>query len=119
MTAMNRDNPSVLFWDVSHLGDDDFDATLVKFPEWENTLNLVPPFSYQLPAEVQFEANFRTLNSIDYPYTNLRWPIMSERMREALTKTGDFAHELIRLTMIDDTVPKSIGTGLTVACSPR
>jgi len=51
-----------------------------------------------------FEANFRTLGVIDYPYNDVSWPIMSKKMLDTLLAVGTFPHRVIPVIMIDDTV---------------
>ena len=101
----NDDEPYVLDWEVDHLIDEDFDANLIKFPTWENSLNLIPRKSVKLPKNIFFSSNFHTLDKSDYPYNSVRWPIMSQRMLDAIKSAGDFPHKEIPVTMLDDTVP--------------
>jgi len=91
--------------DPSHLGDDDYDAQIVPFPNWEMCAGLILKEARSLPVRVYFEANFDTLKVIDYPINNAGWPLMSERMRRVLSELGEFSHREIPVTMLDDTVP--------------
>jgi hypothetical protein len=102
--SSNNDEPYVLGWEVDHLVDEDFDASLVKFPTWENSINLIPRKSVKFPEKIFFEANFRTLDKTDFPYNSVRWPIMSERMLDALKSAGEFPRREIPVIMLDDTV---------------
>ena len=77
-------------------------AALVKYPGWENDINLLNPPRKQPPFF--FEANFRSLSMVDYPYNDVRWPIMSKKMYNVLTSCGSFPHESVQITMIDDTI---------------
>jgi hypothetical protein len=119
MIGSPRKKPSLLFWDTSHLVDEVFDASIVKFDGWQNTLNLIPPFTYDLPDEICFEANFRTLDWNEYPYNSVRWPIMSERMLQCLIQVGNFDHEVVHVTMIDDTVRSKNRYGSDGRLKPR
>ena len=96
-----------LLSELSHLGDDEFDAHLVKFDGWENTMALAAPTVYSLPSRIEFEANFRSLAVIDFPYNDVEWPIMSVRMLEVLREVGPFQHEAVALSMLDDTLRSS------------
>lgn len=58
-----------------------------------------------MPDRIYFEANVQTVQRLDYPENDVKWPIMSARMREALLGRGDVPHRLIPVTMLDDTIP--------------
>jgi len=94
----------VLKWDLDHLGDDEFDARLMEFSGWKNVGALASTKDYTLPENIYFEANFRTLKKISYPYNSIRWPIMSKKMLKILLSVGTFPHRTIPITMINDTV---------------
>jgi uncharacterized protein DUF1629 len=106
MSSNSTNKAYILDWELSHLGDDEFDAVLVKFPGWEDSMNLLGG-RYSLPSRIFFEANFRTLSLIDYPYNDVFWPIMSKRMLNVLIAAGHFKHEPIPITMIKDTIKPS------------
>jgi hypothetical protein len=91
--------------DFSHLGDDETDARLVKFPGAEKVGGLQSTRPVVVPERILFEANRKTLANVDYPINDLAWPIMSRRMLEALLAAGPFPHRAIPLVMLDDTVP--------------
>jgi hypothetical protein len=93
-----------LDWDLNHLGDDEFDAQLVKFSGYENIVRLASPKRYSLPEKVFFEANFRKLESTDFPYNDVNWPIMSKRMLDVLLSVGSFPHRVIPVIMVNDTI---------------
>jgi hypothetical protein len=105
MSQARNARPKKLAWDVSHLRDEDFDAEIVKFKGWENAVGLLPSTEYSLPDEVLFEANFNTLDKSDFPYNNMSWPILSQRMLDCLLEVGSISHRAIDVTMIDDRVP--------------
>lgn len=93
----------ILDWELSHLGDDKFDAELVRFSGWENTFGLFEIQEYLcLPRNIFFEANFQTIQDIDFPWNNVRWTIMSKRMFNLLFPNGSSYCETISITMIDD-----------------
>jgi hypothetical protein len=98
------EQPSILRWDLSHLGDNEYDARLIKFRGWEDTLRLSSAKAYSLPKVVRFDADFRALSKLDYPYNDVRWPIMSARMLDVLTGVGQLRHKLIPVIMVKDTV---------------
>jgi hypothetical protein len=103
----SADEPFVLDWEISSLGDEDYFAYLVKFPGSEDILGFDLAREYELPARIYFSGNFAKLKVIDYPYNDVRWPLMSQLMRTVLQKTGKFQCREIPVTMLDDTVPKS------------
>jgi hypothetical protein len=94
-----------LVWDPSHLGDDNFDATLVPFDGSDRIAGWITARPITVPERIFFEANVETLKTIDFPINDRNWPIMSRRMIAALEGVGDFAHRLIPVIMLDDTVP--------------
>jgi hypothetical protein len=89
--------------DGDHLGDDETDASLVKFEGWGD-VSFIATTEQKLPAQILFEANVTTLATIAYPINNVAWPIMSKRMLDTLRSVGDFAHRAIPVVMLDDTV---------------
>lgn len=105
MNAENFERAFILDWDLSHLGDDDYDAQLVHFSGWEDSLNLLLSADQKLPDRILFEANFRTLEKVEYPYNDVRWPIMSRRMLSVLTSLGGFSFREVPVGMLDDRVP--------------
>lgn len=96
--------PYILNWDLSHLGDDSHDARLIKFPGWENIVRLASTKEYSLPDKIVFSANLRTLESIDFPYNDVNWPIMSKKMLDVLVAVRKFPHRAIPIIMLDDVV---------------
>jgi hypothetical protein len=101
---MSQDPAFQLQADGTHLGDDDFDATLVRFEGWEVMAGLIPSRSLEIREPVFFEANVETLRAIDYPINDVSWPIMSQRMRNVLLSGAQVAHREIQVIMLDDTV---------------
>jgi len=101
---MSQESAFELQPEGNHLGDDDFDATLVRFDGWEMTAGLIPDDNLKIPEPSFFEANIETLKTIDYPINDVSWPIMSRRMRETLLGVGRFTHRAIAVIMLDDTV---------------
>jgi hypothetical protein len=54
-----------------------------------------------LPNRVEFDAIGDVFETIDYPYTDVRWPIMSQHMLDTLLSVGNFRHRAYPLRMID------------------
>lgn len=102
-----QDAVFVLDWDLASLQDDEYFAYLVEFPGWENILQFSFTKHYDLPDEIYFVGNLNKLRDLDFPYTNVRWPILSTRMVTILKQTGSFASREIPITMLDDTVSSS------------
>src|SRR6266481_6222731 len=90
-----------LVWDPSHLGDDDFDATLVPFDGSDRIPGWITARPIAVPERIFFEANVETLKVVDFPINDQNWPIMSKRMLEVLEGVGDFSHRLIPVIMLD------------------
>jgi hypothetical protein len=114
---MSEDSAFELQPDGTHLGDDEFDATLVKFDGSDMTAGLISSRPLEIPEKVFFEANLDTLKTIDYPINDVSWPIMSRRMLDALLSVGHFTHRAIPVIMLDDTV--KTGDRLDAAGNPR
>jgi hypothetical protein len=83
----------ILDWDNSHLLDLDYDAFLVKFSGWENTICLSLTKEYNLPERIEFDAIFDTLKHTDFPINNVRWPIFSQRAISRLSRINSFRHK--------------------------
>lgn len=88
---------------VKHLIDHDHDAWLLnKFDGWQNIpFDMLESYENILPDKLEFGTTFDTLAWNDYPTSNTRWPIMSQKMVEALKSVSSFAHRTIPITMID------------------
>jgi hypothetical protein len=54
-----------------------------------------------LPNPVIFDVIGDIFKVIDYPYLDVGWPIMSQRMLDTLLSVGDFYHRAYSLRMID------------------
>jgi hypothetical protein len=91
----------ILDWDDSHLLDIDYDAFIVKFSGWENTIRLSLTREYDLPNTIKFDAIFDTLKNTDFPITNVRWPIFSNQIWEILKELQSFPHKEIPVVMVD------------------
>ncbi len=90
-----------LNWDKDHLIDSDFDASLVRFKGSEETTRLMSSRELNLPDKIYFEAFFDTLFDVDYPISNVNWPIMSNKMYKLITGFKPIAHKKIPLIMLD------------------
>jgi hypothetical protein len=101
---LSKDQAYRLSWNTDHIYDVDVDAWLRvrEFPDapdesafWRIKENL------NLPERVEFDAIGVIFETIDYPYTDVRWPIMSKRMLDALLSVGDFHYIAYPLVIID------------------
>lgn len=101
---MSGENAYILAWDLSHIEDVETDASLMRFPGSSQVIRLVKPDNFVIPQPVYFEANFDVLKRTDFPYNDVNWPLMSQRMIDVLTDVGKFAFNQIEVVMIDDTV---------------
>ena len=54
-----------------------------------------------LPNTVIFDVIGDIFEIIDYPYTDVEWPIISKRMLDILLSVGDFRHRTYPLLMVD------------------
>jgi hypothetical protein len=101
--------------DAMRLSDNQTDAALVKFDGWELITRLMDDRPDKVPQRLYFAANLRTIRSLDYPANDQGWPIMSRRMREALTSAGEFPHRAVPVVMLDH----AAGQKFDVAGNPR
>jgi len=94
----------ILFWDTSRVGDEGVTANLVEFPGSDNAIGWIHTRRIEVPDPVYFEARVETIREVDYPDNDVRWPIMSERMRAILL--GDAPeHRVMPVAFLDDMVP--------------
>jgi hypothetical protein len=94
-----------LKWNIDHLVDN------AEVDGWLRTLTFpnAPDESafwrikedLNLPNPVEFDAIGEAFETIDYPYTDVGWPIMSKRMLDTLLSVGDFRHRSYPLLMVD------------------
>lgn len=94
-----------LRWQISYLEncDEEYELELEEFPGSDWTSGLMEINPYELPDPVIFWGNPEFLNYIDYPTSNVNWPIMSRRMYYTLLAVGDFPHRVIPIAMMDGT----------------
>jgi hypothetical protein len=94
-----------LTWETDYLEncDEEYELELEEFPGSEWMPGLIETSSYDLPDPVIFWGNPEFLNDVDYPASNVNWPIMSRRMYYALLAVGDFPHRVIPIAMMDGT----------------
>jgi hypothetical protein len=94
-----------LTWETDYLEncDEEYELEIEEFPgsEWMPRLMEISP--YDLPDPVIFWGNPEFLNDVDYPTSNVNWPIMSRRMYYTLLAVRDFHHRVIPIAMMDGT----------------
>jgi hypothetical protein len=103
--ARKTDRVYRLKWNIDHLIDNaEVDGWLREsaFPNapsnsifWEIKENLI------LPNPVIFDVIGEVFEIIDYPYLDVRWPIMSQRMLDTLLSLGNFRYRAYPLLMVD------------------
>jgi hypothetical protein len=94
-----------LTWEIDYLEncDEEYELELEEFPGSEWIPGLIETIDYKLPNPVIFWGNPEFLNYLDYPTSNVSWPIMSKRMYCTLLAVGDFPHRMIPIAMMDGT----------------
>jgi hypothetical protein len=94
-----------LDWNIDHIVDGaEVDGWLrdLNFPNApEDSSFCLIKEDLNLPNPVEFDAIGDVFETIDYPYTDVRWPIMSQRMLDTLLSVGNFRHRAYPLRMID------------------
>jgi hypothetical protein len=81
---------------LAHLEDTsrERDAYIVEWPEYrEYSTKFMNPDNFEYPSHgVEFQGYESSLSDTDYPYNNVRWPIMSKRMLNTLLSVREFSH---------------------------
>lgn len=94
-----------LKWNIDHIVDGaEVDGWLREsaFPNApDNSAFCLIKEDLNLPNPVIFDVIGDVFETIDYPYLDVRWPIMSKRMLNTLLSVGDFRHRAYPLKMID------------------
>jgi hypothetical protein len=97
-------------WNLDHLVDVDVDAWMKPLPEndtglysgtFDGSMFAINTEPLALPERIEFDAIGTILGIIDYPYTDVMWPIMSKRMLKLLQSLGNFPHRTYPVVMID------------------
>ncbi len=85
---------------------DEIVCRLVKFPGWDDNTVLAcisPPLRPDKP--VWFDTNVALLEDTpDFPNSTEGWPLMSRRMLDVLLSVGEFSHNAVPVTLIQDTI---------------
>jgi hypothetical protein len=94
-----------LTWETNYLEDcdEEYELELEEFPGSSWTARLMDTTPYDLPDPVIFWGNPEFLNYLDYPTSNVNWPIMTRRMLYTLLTVGDFSHRVIPIALMDGT----------------
>jgi hypothetical protein len=100
-----KDRAYRLTWETDDLEncDEEYELELEEFPGSDWIPGLIETSPYDLPDPVIFWGNPEFLNDVDYPTSNVNWPIMSRRMYYTLLAVGDFQHRVIPIAMMDGT----------------
>ncbi|MCP4131619.1 MAG: hypothetical protein GY754_11630 [bacterium] len=79
-------------------------AYLQSFPGSDDVNRWTRPKFIEVPEKIYFDAHFALIKELDFPSTNVRWPIMSEKMIKTLLSVDNFEHRKIPVIMLNDTV---------------
>lgn len=94
-----------LDWNLDHLLPDlEEDGWLVEFPgskRIDNSTFWGIKERPDWPERVEFNAVTPILDVIDYPYMDVRWPIMSKKMLNTLLSVGNFRHTTYPVVLLD------------------
>jgi hypothetical protein len=92
-----------LDWNLDHvLPGSELDAWLRSFPNApDGSAFCLIKEDLNLPERVEFFTFEDILETIDYPYNDVSWPIMSKRMLDTLLSVGDFRHRAYPLVMLN------------------
>ncbi|RZT95596.1 hypothetical protein EV201_0219 [Ancylomarina subtilis] len=93
-----------LNWNFNHSGDSEKDAFHLPFKNnIEFSADMISVSEFELPQRLYFQANFKIIEYIDYPLTDLHIQIISKRMLDIFNKLKNVKHRQVPITMIDDT----------------
>jgi hypothetical protein len=72
----------------------DYDAYIVQWPEFlDYGLKFTDPDDFEYPIHgVEFQGYESSLSDTDYPYNDVRWPIVSKKMLNTLLEVKEFPH---------------------------
>jgi hypothetical protein len=92
-----------LTWDLDHIADGaEVDAWLREFPNApDNSVFWELKDDLNLPDPVEFDAIGKVFETLDYPYTDVWWPIISKRMLDTLLSVRSFRYRAYPVLMID------------------
>jgi hypothetical protein len=99
-----------LDWDITHLdtvkGEPPMEeaAWQLNFPNHPGTGFYSTLFFDFFPNPIEFGSTPWLLSETDYPYTDIRWPVMSKRMLDVLLSVGSFPHRTYPVVMIDQSM---------------
>ncbi|NMM50767.1 Imm43 family immunity protein [Marinigracilibium pacificum] len=93
-----------LNWGFNHSGDSEKDAFHIPFKNnMEFSADMMSVREFELPERLYLQANFRIIENIDYPLTDLNIQIISKRILDIINELGGIKHRQVPITMIDDT----------------
>jgi hypothetical protein len=94
-----------LIWETRYLDncDEEYELELEEFSGSEWIPGLIETSSYEIPEPVIFWGNPEFLSYLDYPTSNVNWPIMTRRMLYTLLTIGGFPHRVIPVALMDGT----------------
>jgi hypothetical protein len=106
--------------DVDHLIDTsrERDAYLVEFPNHlDYTTKFMDPDDFEYPTHrIEFQGYESILKDTDYPFCDVRWPIMSKRMLNILLSAREFPHRIWDVPFVgfpDNTSDELLEKGLS------
>jgi hypothetical protein len=109
-----------LRYELDHLEkiQQDKDAYIVEWPEFRNySTKFMGPDDFEYPSHgVEFQGYESVLSDTDYPYNDVRWPIMSRRMLYTLNSVRAFPHRIWEVPFVgfsDDTPAALLEGGLS------
>jgi hypothetical protein len=72
----------------------DYDAYIVQWPEFlDYTTKFMNPDNFDYPTHgIEFQGYESSLSDTDFPYNDVRWPIMSKLMLNTLLAVREFPH---------------------------
>jgi hypothetical protein len=85
----------------------EFTSHLWNAPEMEINQQDITSAKFNMDKSICFIASLDLLGYLDFPYNNVRWPIMSQQMVKTLKKVCEFRHHIYSTVMEDNTVHRA------------
>jgi hypothetical protein len=87
-----------------------FTSYLWTAPKLEASQQSIMNTRFNMEKPVCFCASLNLLEYLDFPYNDMRWPIMSKQMVETLKEVGEFRHHTYPTIMEDNEIHRGMGT---------
>lgn len=99
------ENIYILDWDLSHVGDAEYDAFLVPYVGSNELItDIIDDFEFDHPDIILFRGYMDILPEIDFIVTDSNAPILSKKLISIIESLGSFPHRTIPCGVVDYTL---------------